>query len=468
MNHDSGIRWIHYTEARELRGPLAVVAGVAEVGWDEFVVLELDDGTLRHGLVLEVDRDVAVVEVLEGTAGIDPDHLRIEFTGAPLRIPVGDGWLGRVCNGRGEPVDGGPPITGKPMAVSGAPLNPIRRDPPADPVLTGISVIDALTTLVRGQKLPVFSLPGLPHLELACQIAAQATVGGEPFNVVFAGMGLTHTDAAYVAEVLDERSAAGELVLLRNLADDPVIERLLTPRLALTIAEHLAFGDDGGRHVLVVLDDMTSYAEALREVSAARREIPARRAYPGYLYSDLATVYERCGRISGQPGSITLVPVVTMPGGDITHPVPDLTGYITEGQIMLSGDMHARGVYPPVDVLSSLSRLMRHGAGPGRTRADHLPLATQLLATLARARQVRDLVDLIGADTLTATDRAHLDLANAFAADLVDQRLDEVRDLESTLERTWRVLDRLPRGSLAMLPDELIARYHPPRVDEAR
>ncbi|MEV6140218.1 hypothetical protein AB0L63_30085 [Nocardia sp. NPDC051990] len=234
-----------------MRGPLAVVSGVAEVGWDEFVVLELDDGMLRHGLVLEVDRDVAVVEVLEGTAGIDPDHLRIEFTGAPLRIPVGDGWLGRVCNGRGEPVDGGPPIVGKPMPVSGAPLNPIRCDPPADPVLTGISVIDVLTTLVRGQKLPVFSLPGLPHLELACQIAAQATVGGEPFNVVFAGMGLTHTDAAYVAEVLDERSAAGELVLLRNLADDPVIERLLTPRLALTIAEHLAFGDDGGgRHVL--------------------------------------------------------------------------------------------------------------------------------------------------------------------------------------------------------------------------
>ncbi len=467
MNRDKGYRWIRYTEARELRGPLAVISGVAEVGWDEFVVLELDDGTVRHGLVLEVDRDVAVVEVLEGTAGIDPDHLQIEFTGGPLCIPVGEGWLGRVCNGRGEPVDGGPPITGQRMPISGAPLNPTRRDPPSDPVLTGVSVIDALTTLVRGQKLPVFSLPGLPHLELACQIAAQATVGGEPFSVVFAGMGLTHADAAYVAEVLDERSAAGELVLLCNRADDPVIERLLTPRLALTIAEHLAFGDGGGRHVLVVLDDMTSYAEALREVSAARREIPARRAYPGYLYSDLATVYERCGRIAGHPGSITLVPVVTMPGGDITHPVPDLTGYITEGQIMLSGDMHARGVYPPVDALSSLSRLMRHGAGPGRTRADHLPLATQLLAALAKARQVRDLVDLIGADTLTATDRAHLALAHAFADDLVDQRFDEVRDLDSTLERMWRVLDQLPRGALAMLPDELIETYHPPQLDEA-
>ena len=286
-----------------------------------------------------------------------------------MRIPVGPGWLGRVCNGRGEPIDGGPPVFGPATApVSGAPLNPTLREPPAEPVLTGVSAIDALTTLVRGQKLPVFSVAGLPHLELATQIAAQASAGGEPFSVVFAAMGLTHADAAAVRDALEERAAAGELALLLNLADDPVIERILTPRIALTVAEHLAFAL--GRHVLVVMADMTSYCEALREVSTARGEIPARRAYPGYLYSDLASLYERCGRIRGRAGSVTVLPVLTMPAGDITHPVPDLTGYITEGQIVLSAEAHARGVYPPVDALSSLSRLMRKGVGPGRTRPE--------------------------------------------------------------------------------------------------
>ncbi len=286
-----------YTDVRELRGPLVVVGGVDGVGWDESVLIRMASGERRHGLVLEVDRDLAVVQVLEGMAGMAAAGTEVEFAGQPLRVPVGPGWLGRVCNGRGEPIDGGPPVLGHRSApVSGHPLNPTWREPPADPVLTGVSVIDALTTLVRGQKLPVFSLPGLPHLELAAQIAAQATVAGEPFSVVFAGMGLTHADAAFVRDALEERSAAGELVLLLNTADDPVIERILTPRVALTVAEHLAFGAGGGRHVLVVMTDMTSYAEALREVSAARGEVPARRAYPGYLYSDLASLYERCGR----------------------------------------------------------------------------------------------------------------------------------------------------------------------------
>jgi V/A-type H+-transporting ATPase subunit B len=300
----------------------------------------------------------------------------------------------------------------------------------------------------------VFSVAGLPHLELAAQIAAQSTAAGEAFSVVFAGMGLTHADASFVRDALEERSAAGELVLLLNTADDPVIERILTPRIALTVAEHLAF--DMGRHVLVVMTDMTSYAEALREVSAARGEIPARRAYPGYLYSDLASLYERCGRIRGRPGSVTVLPVLTMPAGDITHPVPDLTGYITEGQIVLSRETHAQGVYPPVDALSSLSRLMRKGAGPGRTRPDHLDVAAQMLAALARARQVREFADLVGQTALSPADRRYLDFDEAFLRRFVDQRRDELRTLDETLESAWRVLLTLPRGQLAMLPSALL------------
>jgi V/A-type H+-transporting ATPase subunit B len=452
---------IEYTQVREVRGPLAVVTGVQGVGWDEFVRITVEGGDQRHGLVLEVDRDVAVVQVLEDTVGIDPEHVRVAFSGAPLRIPVGPGWLGRVCNGRGEPIDGGPPVLGATTAaVGGDPINPVRREPPADPVLTGVSVVDALTALVRGQKLPVFSVAGLPHLELAAQIAAQSTAGGEAFCVVFAGMGLTHADASLVRDALDERSAAGELVLLLNTADDPVIERILTPRLALTIAEDLAF--EGGRHVLVVMTDMTSYAEALREVSSARGEVPARRAYPGYLYSDLATLYERCGRLRGRAGSVTVVPVLTMPAGDITHPVPDLTGYITEGQIVLSREVHALGVYPPVDALSSLSRLMRKGAGPGHTRDDHLDVAAQLLAALARARQVRELVDLVGQAALGPTDRRYLDFEEAFRSGLVDQRPDETRTLDQTLDRAWQVLLTLPRSQLAMLPAAMLDAHQPP------
>ncbi|MEV5480085.1 MULTISPECIES: V-type ATP synthase subunit B [Streptomyces] len=446
---------IEYTAVRELRGPLAVVEGVSGVGWDEFVRITSDSGEQRHGLVLEVDRGLAVVQVLEDTTGMDPAGLRVLFTGAPLRIPVGPGWLGRICNGRGEPVDGGPPVFGKTYAaVGGSPINPVRREPPSEPVLTGVGAVDGLTTLVRGQKLPVFSVAGLPHLELAAQIAAQATAGGEAFSVVFAGMGLTHPDAAFVRDALEERSAAGELVLLLNTADDPVIERILTPRVALTVAEHLAF--TGGRHVLVVMNDMTSYAEALREVSAARGEIPARRAYPGYLYSDLASLYERCGKIRGLPGSVTVMPVLTMPAGDITHPVPDLTGYITEGQIVLSHETHARGVYPPVDALSSLSRLMRKGAGPGRTRLDHLDVAAQLLAALARARQVRELADLVGQSGLSATDRRYLDFDEAFLRRFMNQRSNELRTLDETLEGAWQVLLTLPRSQLSMLPAGLL------------
>jgi V/A-type H+-transporting ATPase subunit B len=449
-----------YTDIAELRGPLLVVRGVAGVGWDEFATIRDAAGGERHGLVLEVDGELAVVQVLEGTAGLSPAGTRVGFSGSPLRNPLSPGWLGRVCTGRGEPMDGGPPITGEDTAaVTGFPMNPVVREPPAEPVLTGVSVIDGLTTLVRGQKLPIFSVAGLPHLDLAAQVAAQASAGGEPFCVVFAAMGLTHADAAAVRKALDKRSAAAELVLLLNLADAPVIERILTPRIALTVAEHLAFSL--GRHVLVVMADITSYCEALREVSAARGEIPARRAYPGYLYSDLASLYERCGRIRGVPGSVTLVPVLTMPGGDITHPVPDLTGYITEGQIVLSPDMHARGVYPPVDALSSLSRLMRHGAGPGQTRDDHLDVAAQTLAALAAARRAAELAELVGAAALSAADRRYQDFDLAFASKVISQGRAENRALEDTLSRAWQALAVLPRRELTMLSSAALDAYYP-------
>jgi V/A-type H+-transporting ATPase subunit B len=311
---------------------------------------------------------------------------------------------------------------------------------------------------VRGQKLPVFSSAGLPHLQLATQIAAQANVAGENFKVVVAAMGLTHADAATMREVLESRAASGDLVLVLDTADDPVVQRVLTPRVALTIAEYLAFERD--QHVLVILADMTSYCEAVREVSAARGEVPGRRAYPGYLYSDLASLYERCGRIRGHAGSVTLVPVLTMPGGDITHPVPDLTGYITEGQIVLSPDVQASGVYPPVDVLSTLSRLMRKGVGEGRTRADHMALAAQIIAALARSRAARELADLIGADALTETDRIYLDFEDAFYRDLVNQSPDEARTMPETFERAWGVISVLPERELTMMPAASIAAHY--------
>ncbi|WP_127783688.1 V-type ATP synthase subunit B [Rhodococcus sp. X156] len=456
---------VQYTDVAEVRGPLLVVRGVRGVGWDEAARIELGSGETRNGLVLEVDRDRVVVQVLEGTRGILPGRTRVAFTGAAFRIPVGTDWLGRVCNGRGRPIDGGPPIFGTTTApISGAPLNPTWRDPPADAVLTGVSAIDALDTVVRGQKLPVFSVAGLPHLELATQIAAQATVGDEPFSVVFAGMGLTNTDAAAVRDALEARSAESELVLLLNTADDPVIERIQTPRIALTVAEHLAF--DTGRHVLVVMSDMTAYAEALREVSAARGEIPGRRAYPGYLYSDLASLYERCGRIRGTAGSVTVLPVLTMPAGDITHPVADLTGYITEGQVVLSREVQAAGVYPPVDPLSSLSRLMRKGAGPGRTRADHLDVAAQVMSALARARQVRELAELVGEDALSDTDHAYLRYQTRVEQHLLNQRRDEARSLDDTLDRAWDALGVLPRRELTMLPVALLDEHYRPAGEQ--
>jgi V/A-type H+-transporting ATPase subunit B len=446
---------LEYSGVASVEGPLLVVRGVEGVGWDEQAVVKLDSGELRHGQVLEVDRDLAVVELFEGGDGIRPDTTRIAFTGSPIRIPVGEGWLGRVCNGSGEVIDGGPPVMGAEWRnVAGSPINPTKRMPPRDPIITGVSAVDGLATLVRGQKLPIFSVGGLPHLELAAQIAAQATAPGSSFRVIFAAMGITHADADLVRDVLEDRADKGELALFINLADDPVVERILVPRLALTVAEHLAFDLD--HHVLVVMCDMTSYCEAVREAASARGEIPGRRGYPGHLYSDLASVYERCGRLKGHAGSITQLPVLTMPAGDITHPVPDLTGYITEGQLVLSEAMQAAGVYPPFEALSSLSRLMRNGAGEGRTRADHLALSAQVFAALARAREVRELEEMVGSEALSETDQGYLRFATALERSMLRQRRDEMRGIGDTLDRAWEALAKLPRRELTMLSAELI------------
>ena len=451
---------IEVSAVERIEGPLLFVTGTTGAGWDEYVEIRLADGSSRHGVVVDVDGDLAIVEVFEGTDGIGIAGNRVVFTGSPWQIPATDRWLGRICNGRGEPLDGGPPVVASlRRPVSGTMINPARRDVPSHPVITGVSAIDGLATLVRGQKLPIFSIGGLPHLELAIQIAAQATVEGADFRVVFAGIGITNADAALVRDGLEERVHRGEAALFINTADDPTMERILTPRVALSVAEHLAF--DLGQHVLVVLTDMTSYCDAVRQLASARGEVPSRRGYPGYLFSDLASIYERCGRITDRPGSITELPVLTMPAGDITHPVPDLTGYITEGQIVLSPELYARDVVPPIDALSSLSRMMRRGAGPGRTRDDHLAIAAQLLSLLASARQADQLASLIGADALSITEQRYLELARRFETDFVDQSATEMRSLDNTLDRAWEVAATVPRRELTTVTPEQIEAHAP-------
>ncbi|MGZ4184380.1 MAG: V-type ATP synthase subunit B [Solirubrobacteraceae bacterium] len=450
---------VEYTAIGSMRGPLIVVEDVAGVGWDEVAEIRLESGELRHGTVLDVHDDVAVLEVFEGTSGMRLDSARVAFSGSPMRIPVGEGWLGRICNGRGQPLDDGPSVVGGELRpVSGAPINPALRAAPSEAVLTGVSAIDGMATVVRGQKLPVFSVGGLPHLELAAQIAAQAHVEGEPFAIVFAALGLPNADIHVVRSVLERRADLADLVLFINTAEDPIVERIVTPRVALTVAEHLAF--DLHRHVLVVLADLTNYCEAVRQVSAARGEVPSRRGYPGYLYSDLASLLERAGRIKGIEGSLTQLPVLTMPAGDITHPVPDVTGYITEGQLVLSPELYARGISPPFDMMASLSRLMHRGAGPRLTRDDHLEISAQLYGIAARARQAADLAEVVGEDALSSSDRDYLRARHAFETDFLSQPLDDSRSLADTLDRAWSVASILPRAELSMVsPDTLQAHY---------
>jgi len=451
---------LEYRGVKQIQGPLLFVCGVSGVGFDEFAEVLAPSGRRLHGRVLTVQQDLAVVEVLEGTAELSIEHTSVRFLGQPLRVPVAREMLGRVFNALGEPLDGGPPPLAEDLRdVNGAPINPVRRDYPRDCIQTGISSIDGMNTLVRGQKLPIFSGSGLPHNQLAAQVVRQATLPttGEAFAVVFAAIGVNHDVAAFFQTSFRQSGTSRNAVLFLNLADDPSVERLVTPRAALTLAEFLAF--DAGMHVLVILTDMTNYCEALREVATAKGEVPSRKGYPGYLYSDLSSVYERAGRIKDRPGSITQIPILTMPSDDITHPIPDLTGYITEGQIVLSRELHGKGVYPPVDVLPSLSRLMEDGIGSGRTREDHSPLASQLYAAYARVKEVERLASIIGIEELSETNRRYLQFAEQFEHRFLAQGAYDNRDFAATLQLGWEVLQPLPDVELTRIGRELLDQY---------
>lgn len=451
-----------YTTVTEVSGPLMVVENVSGVAYGEVVEIETPSGERRRGQVLEAQTDKAIVQVFEGTRDLDTDRTSVRFTGETMKIPVSIEMLGRVFDGTGTPIDGGPPIIPeKVLDIHGAPINPYAREFPRDFIETGISTIDGMNTLVRGQKLPIFSGAGLPHNELAAQIARQAKVLGkkEEFAVVFVAMGITHEEANLFIRDFEKTGALERAVMFLNLADDPAIERIITPRLGLTTAEYLAFEKD--MHVLVILTNLTNYCEALREIAAAREEVPGRRGYPGYMYTDLASIYERAGRIKGKKGSITQMPMLTMPDDDITHPIPDLTGYITEGQIVLSREFNRKGIYPPVDVLPCLSRLMQGGIGKERTREDHADVNDQLYSAYAEGRRLRDLVAVVGEEALTELDRTYLAFADRFEGEFVNQAIDEDRSIEKTLEIAWNLLSMLPESELKRIGPEFIKKYHP-------
>lgn len=450
-----------FKTVREISGPLLFVEAISGIRFGELVQITTPSGEERRGQVLEVGTDVAVVQVFEGTRGLDVDKTTVRFTGDTIKLPVSADMLGRTFDGSGKPIDGLPEIVPEDERdIHGAPMNPYSRAFPTDFIQTGISSIDGMNTLVRGQKLPLFSGSGLPHNLLAAQIVRQATVRGmeEEFTLVFAAMGITSEEARFFRDDFAERGVLGHVVMFINLADDPAIERLLTPRLALTAAEYIAFEQD--THILVVLTDMTNYCEALREISAAREEIPGRRGYPGYMYTDLATVYERAGRIHGKKGSITQMPILTMPHDDMTHPVPDLTGYITEGQIFLDRGLHRKGVYPPIDPLPSLSRLMDEGIGEGKTRNDHRQVADQLYYAYAEGRGLRDLVAVVGEEALTGRDKLYLQFSDRFERSFINQGPYEDRDIEKTLDIGWELLSAFPESELKRIDPEIIKMFH--------
>jgi V/A-type H+-transporting ATPase subunit B len=453
-----------YRTVREIVGPLVLLDGAQDVKYGELVELRTISG-LRHGQVLEVSGGTVLIQVFEGSSGMDRGQTVTRFLGHGLQFGVSRDIVGRVFNGLGAPIDGVAPILPEQVLdINGDPMNPYARDYPDEFIQTGISAIDGLNTLVRGQKLPIFSGSGLPHAEIAAQIARQARVlsGTDEFAVVFGAMGITFEEADYFISDFRKSGAINQSVLFMNLANDPVIERIATPRFALSAAEYLAF--ELGMHVLVILSDMTNYCEALREISAARKEVPGRRGYPGYLYTDLATIYERAGRIKGKKGSITQLPILTMPEDDKTHPIPDLTGYITEGQIFLSRSLHQAGIYPPIDVLPSLSRLKDKGIGKGKTREDHSGLLNELFAAYARGRDAKELAIVLGESALTETDRTFVKFSDEFERCFVRQGRDEDRSIEQTLSIGWELLSMLPLQELKRVSPAMIEKYMPKRT----
>jgi V/A-type H+-transporting ATPase subunit B len=450
-----------YRTISKIAGPLVFVEKTEPVAYQELVNIVLYDGTIKRGQVLDTSDELVVVQVFETTTGIGRDS-GVRFTGETIKMPVGREMLGRILSGGGKPIDGGPEIVPeKRLDITGAAINPYARGMPADFIQTGISTIDGTNTLVRGQKLPIFSGAGLPHNNVALQIARQAKVPGstETFAVVFAAMGITKEEANYFMQDFERTGALERAVVFLNLADDPAVERIITPRLALTTAEYLAF--ELGMHVLVILTDMTNYCEALRQIGAAREEVPGRRGYPGYMYTDLASLYERAGMIKGLKGSVTQIPILTMPGDDITHPIPDLTGYITEGQIVVNRDLHRKGIYPPINVLPSLSRLMNLGIGKGHTREDHKKVSDQMYAGYAEGNDLRGLVAIVGKDALSERDRLLLEFADLFENRFVRQGYDEDRTIEDTLNLGWDLLSTLPVDQLTRIDRDLINKYHP-------
>ena len=450
-----------YRTISQIAGPLVIVEKTEPVGYNELAIVTMPDGTQKRGQVLDTSGKYVVIQVFEGTAGV-ARSAGVKFLGEAMKMPVSRDMLGRILNGAGDPIDGGPAITPEDrLDINGSAINPWARAEPKEFIQTGISSIDGMNTLVRGQKLPIFSGSGLPHNDIALQIARQAKVRGstEEFAVVFAAMGITAEEAQYFMGDFERTGALKRAVVFMNLADDPAIERIITPRLALTTAEYLAFELD--MHVLVILTDITNYCEALRQIGAAREEVPGRRGYPGYMYTDLATLYERAGRIKGKKGSITQIPILTMPGDDITHPIPDLTGYITEGQIVASRDLNRAGIYPSINVGASLSRLMNAGIGPGLTREDHKAVSDQCYAAYAEGRDLRGLVAIVGKESLSERDRRFLDFADAFENKFVRQGHDEDRDIETTLEIAWELVAMLPENQLSRIDRKYIEKYHP-------
>lgn len=460
---------VEYRTIQEVAGPLMLVKGVEGVKYNEMGEIILADGETRRCRVLEVDGPNVLVQLFEDSTGINLSNSKVRFLGRSMELGVSEDMLGRVFDGMGRTIDDGPEILpDRRMDINGLPMNPAARAYPSEFIQTGVSAIDGLNTLVRGQKLPIFSASGLPHSQLAAQIARQAKVRGtdEPFAVVFAAMGITFEEAHFFEESFRETGAIDRTVLFINLANDPAVERISTPRMALTAAEYLAF--EKGMHVLVIMTDITNYADALREVSAARKEVPGRRGYPGYMYTDLAQLYERAGRQRGKSGSITLIPILTMPEDDKTHPIPDLTGYITEGQIILSRELYRKGIKPPVDVLPSLSRLKDKGIGEGKTRGDHAAVMNQLFAAYARGKDAKELMTILGAAALTDIDLLYAQFADAFEKQYVSQGYTTNRSIEETLEIGWKLLRLLPRSELKRIPDAVLDKYYTDETEPER